>query len=232
MYAALWGTAAYGRRCGAAVYTGAWVEAEAGVTEVVARANASVGSLYHHFSGGKAELYTALFDEFQDRQIQRSKRATQAARAAGVTDPMELLIAGARAYLEGCFEERELSALFLRGDGPPGFEVYMRERLGEWVRRNAALFDEDEGALAVVITGALAAVAQHVSLSEDVAAARRLADEALVIEHSVGAGAARHHHDLGVGQVLEGRVGLDAEHRVVGAHDAGLMSEPGHARAG
>lgn len=155
--------------------------AEAGVTEVVARANASVGSLYHHFSGGKAELYTALFDEFQDRQIQRSKRATQAARAAGVTDPMELLIAGARAYLEGCFEERELSALFLRGDGPPGFEVYMRERLGEWVRRNAALFDEDEGALAVVITGALAAVAQHVSLSEDVAAARRLADEALVI---------------------------------------------------
>lgn len=155
--------------------------AEAGVTEVVARAKASVGSLYHHFSGGKAELYTALFDEFQDRQIQRSKQATQAARAAGVTDPMELLIAGARAYLEGCFEERELSALFLRGDGPPGFEVYMRERLGEWVRRNAALFDEDEGALAVVITGALAAVAQHVSLAEDVAAARRLADEALVI---------------------------------------------------
>lgn len=154
--------------------------AEAGVTEVVARANASVGSLYHHFSG-KAELYRALFDEFQDRQAQRTKRATQEARAEGVTDPMRLLIVGARAYLEGCFEERDLSALFLRGDGPPGFEVYMRERLSQWVKRNAALFEEDEGAYAVVITGAIAAVAQEVSLSEDVAAARRLADEALVI---------------------------------------------------
>jgi AcrR family transcriptional regulator len=155
--------------------------AEAGVTEVVARANASVGSLYHHFSG-KAELYRALFDEFQDRQTQRTKHATQTARAQGVTDPMKLLIAGARAYIEGCFEERDLSALFLRGDGPPGFEVYMRERMSQWVKRNAALFEEDErGALAVVLTGALAAVAQQVSLSEDTAAARKLADEALTI---------------------------------------------------
>ncbi|MEV5411566.1 TetR/AcrR family transcriptional regulator [Thermopolyspora sp. NPDC052614] len=154
--------------------------AEAGVTEVVARANASVGSLYHHFSG-KAELYTALFDEFQDRQIQRTKQATQAARAAGVTEPMPLLIAGARAYLEGCFEERDLAALFLRGDGPPGFEVYMRDRLGQWVKRNAALFEEDEGALAIVITGALAAVVQRVALSEDVTLARKLAEQALDI---------------------------------------------------
>ncbi len=154
--------------------------AEAGVTEVVARANASVGSLYHHFSG-KAELYTALFDEFQDRQTQRTKQATQAARAEGETEPMPLLIAGARAYLEGCFEERDLAALFLRGDGPPGFEVYMRERLGQWVKRNAALFEEDEGALAIVITGALAAVVQRVALSEDVALARKLAEQSLAI---------------------------------------------------
>jgi AcrR family transcriptional regulator len=159
--------------------------AEAGVTEVVARANASVGSLYHHFSG-KAELYTALFDEFQDRQTQRTKQATQAARAEGETNPMRLLIAGARAYLEGCIAERDLSALFLRGDGPPGFEVYMRQRLGQWVKRNAALFEEDEGALAVVITGALAAVAQEVSLSEDVEHARRLAEQALAIIGGIG----------------------------------------------
>jgi hypothetical protein len=58
------------------------------------------------------------------------------------------------------------------------------------------------------------------------------ADQALVVEHGVGADAAGHHHDLGIGQILERRVGLDAEHRVVGAHYAGLVSEPGHARAG
>jgi AcrR family transcriptional regulator len=154
--------------------------AEAGVTEVVARAGASVGSLYHHFSG-KADLYLTLFDEFQNRQTQRTKKAAQAARATGETDPMRLLIAGSRAYLDGCFAERELSALFLRGDGPPGFEVIMRDRLRQWVKRNALLFEEDEGPLAVVITGALAAVAQEVSLSDDEAASRKLADQALTI---------------------------------------------------
>lgn len=92
--------------------------AEAGVTDVVSRAGASVGSLYHHFSG-KADLYLTLFDEFQNRQTQRTKQAVQAARAEGESDPMRLFIAGARAYLEGCFDERELAALFLRGDGPP-----------------------------------------------------------------------------------------------------------------
>ena len=35
--------------------------AEAGVTDIVAQAGASVGSLYHHFSG-KADLYLALFE--------------------------------------------------------------------------------------------------------------------------------------------------------------------------
>jgi AcrR family transcriptional regulator len=154
--------------------------AEAGVTEIVARAGASVGSLYHHFSG-KADLYRALFDDFQERQTLRTKHAVQEARAAGETDPMRLLVAGSRAYLEGCLAERALSALFLRGDGPPGFEVVMRDRLRQWVKRNALLFDDHHGALAVVITGALAAVAQEVSLSDDEPAARDLAEQAISI---------------------------------------------------
>jgi AcrR family transcriptional regulator len=36
--------------------------AEASIADVVARAGASVGSLYHHF-GGKGELYLALFED-------------------------------------------------------------------------------------------------------------------------------------------------------------------------
>ncbi|MFB9894854.1 TetR/AcrR family transcriptional regulator [Planobispora takensis] len=154
--------------------------AEAGVTDVVARAGASVGSLYHHFSG-KADLYLTLFDEFQNRQAQRTKQAVQAAKAEGETDPMRLFVAGARAYLEGCLAERELAALFLRGDGPPGFEVIMRDRLRQWAKRNAALFEDDEGALVVVLTGALAAAVSEVALSEDETASRRLAEDALTI---------------------------------------------------
>ncbi|WP_248961602.1 TetR/AcrR family transcriptional regulator [Sphaerisporangium perillae] len=154
--------------------------AEAGVTDVVSRAGASVGSLYHHFSG-KADLYLTLFEEFQSRQTQRTKHAVQAVRGEGESDPMRLFIAGARAYLEGCFDERELAALFLRGDGPPGFEVIMRDRMRQWARRNAALFEDDKGALVVVVTGALAAAVSEVALSDDVAAARRLSEDVLAI---------------------------------------------------
>ncbi|OUC94626.1 TetR/AcrR family transcriptional regulator [Streptosporangium minutum] len=154
--------------------------AEAGVTEVVSRAGASVGSLYHHFSG-KADLYLTLFEDFQTRQTQRTKQAVQEARAGGETDPMRLFIAGARAYLEGCLAERELAALFLRGDGPPGFEVIMRDRLRQWAKRNAALFEGDEGALVVVLTGALAAAVSEVALSEDEDASRTLAEGVLGI---------------------------------------------------
>ncbi|MEU7688990.1 TetR/AcrR family transcriptional regulator [Microbispora hainanensis] len=153
--------------------------AEAGVTDVVARAGASVGSLYHHFSG-KADLYLTLFEEFQKRQTQRTRQAVQEARAAGETDPMPQFLAAARAYLEGCLEERDLAALFLRGDAPPGFEVIMRDRLRQWARRTAALF-EHEDALVVVVTGALAAVVQEVTLSEDPQHARRIAEDALRI---------------------------------------------------
>ena len=154
--------------------------AESGVTDVVSRAGASVGSLYHHFSG-KADLYLTLFDEFQIRQTQRTKQAVQAVRAEGENDPMRLFIAGARAYLEGCLAEREISALFLRGDGPPGFEVIMRDRLRQWAKRNATLFEGDEGALVVVLTGALAAAVSEVALSEDEDASRVLAEDVLAI---------------------------------------------------
>ncbi|MBF8192818.1 TetR/AcrR family transcriptional regulator [Nonomuraea sp. K274] len=149
--------------------------AEAGVTDVVARAEASVGSLYHHFSG-KADLYFTLFEEFQARQSHRTKQAARAARADGESDPMRVFVAAARAYLDGCLEDRELAALFLRGDGPPGFDVVMRDRLRKWAQLNAALF-EDEPALVVVITGALAAAVSEVVLSGE----RALAEDVLAI---------------------------------------------------
>jgi hypothetical protein len=87
-----------------------------------------------------------------------------------------VFVGAARAYLEGCLEERELAALFLRGDGPPGFDVVMRDRLRVWAQRNAALF-EDEPALVVVVTGALAAAVSEVVRSGD----RGLAEEVLAI---------------------------------------------------
>ena len=98
--------------------------AQAGVTDIVALAGASVGSLYHHFSG-KADLYLALFEELHNEHDVRTRKAVRECRDMGVTDPMRLLLAGARGYLDVCIEQRDLAGMFARGDGPPGFEVHV-----------------------------------------------------------------------------------------------------------
>ncbi|TDC64523.1 TetR/AcrR family transcriptional regulator [Actinomadura sp. GC306] len=154
--------------------------AQAAVTDIVAKAGASVGSLYHHFNG-KADLYLTLFEEFQGDQQERTRQAVNAVREAGETDPMRLFIAGAGAYLNGCIEERDVARLFISGDGPPGFDRVMRQRLNKWARRNAALFHTPDGgvdeALVMVLTGAMAGAVSEISLMDDEDAARRLADE-------------------------------------------------------
>src|SRR6266581_3315925 len=78
--------------------------AQAGVTEIVARAGASVGSLYHHFTG-KADLYVALFEEFHQGQAWRARQAARDAREEHVREPRQLFLAAARAYLDGCLED-------------------------------------------------------------------------------------------------------------------------------
>ena len=67
-----------------------------------------------------------------------ASEAVARARKAGVTDPFELFSAGARAFMEGCWQRRDLAVLF-SGDGPPGFEVMRRRRGREWLGQNDAL---------------------------------------------------------------------------------------------
>ena len=120
-----------------AVFTGQGF-ADASIADVVERAGSSVGSLYHHF-GGKAELFIALWQDYQQAQEAAASEAVARARKAGVTDPFELFSAGARAFMEGCWQHRDLAVLFSAGDGPPGFEVMKRRRGREWLGQNDAL---------------------------------------------------------------------------------------------
>lgn len=112
--------------------------AEASIADVVQRAESSVGSLYHHF-GGKSELFVALWQEHQQAHEEAASRAVAQARRAGVTDPFALFSAGARAFLDGSWQRRDLAMLFFSGDGPPGFEVMKRRRSRDWVGQNDAL---------------------------------------------------------------------------------------------
>jgi AcrR family transcriptional regulator len=111
---------------------------ESSIADIVQRAGSSVGSLYHHF-GGKSELFTALWEEHQLGQEKAASAAVAAARAAGVTDPFELFSAGARAFLEGSWQRRDLALLFSSGDAPPGFEAMRRSRGHEWISRGGPL---------------------------------------------------------------------------------------------
>ena len=163
--------------------------AEASVAEVVARAGASVGSLYHHF-GGKADLYLALFEDYQRLQEDRTAAAVSAARARGEQDPIALFVVGAQAYLEGCWTDRDLARIFLDGGGPPGFELVGRRRYRDWTRRNATLLRTEHepfgDALVLVLTTVAAEAGREVAVCEDEKTARRLGAEILTLIAKIG----------------------------------------------
>jgi len=158
--------------------------AQAGVTDIVALAGASVGSLYHHFSG-KADLYLALFDELHHELDVRTRQAVRRCRDSGEGDPLRLLLAGARGYLDVCIEQRELCGMFARGDGPPGFDLMWRQRLSAWVARNTEFFARSgeplDEAAAIVMTGAMLLAVAEVALAADTGRAQQIADGVLQV---------------------------------------------------
>ena len=158
---------------------------EASIADVVERAGSSVGSLYHHF-GGKSELFVALWQEHQFAHEEAAREAVAAARQAGVTDATELFCAGARAFLEGSWQRRDLAMLFFAGDGPPGFEVMKRRRGREWIGQNDALLRLPDTALdrlyAAILTSLIGEGAREVSMAKTRRQATRIIDA--VIEYA------------------------------------------------
>src|ERR1700756_939683 len=84
--------------------------AEASIADIVQRGGSSVGSLYHHF-GGKSELFIALWQQHQLAHEEAANKAVAEARSRGVTDSCELFDAGARAFMNGSWERRDLALL-------------------------------------------------------------------------------------------------------------------------
>jgi AcrR family transcriptional regulator len=158
---------------------------EANVAEVVSRAGSSVGSMYHHF-GGKADLFLALHDGYQVRQEARADEAVREALAAGERNPVRVFAAGARAFMQGAWEERDLARLFLTGDGPPGFDSVMRSGFADWVRRSGAVLrgaDEESvnQAYPLVLTTVIAAGAREMTQQADEQSAKLFADDIVAL---------------------------------------------------
>jgi AcrR family transcriptional regulator len=149
---------------------------------VVERAGSSVGSLYHHF-GGKSELFLALWQEHQAAHEEAASTAVADARRAGMTDPTDLFCSGARAYLEGSWQRRDLAMLFVAGDGPTGFEVVKRGRTAEWLGQNDALLKLPDTALdrlyAAVLTSLIGEGAREVAMARTRRQASQIIDAVL-----------------------------------------------------
>jgi AcrR family transcriptional regulator len=107
--------------------------AEATVADIVEASGISVGSLYHHF-GGKPGLFMALWEQFMRGQEERTSRAAKATEGT-----QERFLAGARAYLAGSWEQREVARLFLESDGPIEFATLRRQRGWDWIGGNKRL---------------------------------------------------------------------------------------------
>ena len=167
----------------------------ASIADIVDRAGSSVGSLYHHF-GGKSEIFIALYQEHQAAHEEAASKAVAAARLAGVTDRAELFCVGARAFLEGSWQRRDLALLFFTGDGPPGFELIKRRRGHEWIGQNDTLLRLPDTSLdrlyAAILTAVIGEGAREVAASKTRRQANRVIDAVIqYVRRLMAAGTAR-----------------------------------------
>ncbi|MFD5744463.1 TetR/AcrR family transcriptional regulator [Streptomyces massasporeus] len=155
--------------------------ADAGLAEIAARSGTPMGSLFQHY-GGKRGLYLALWEEFREAQERRTAATLTAERGRGVDDPIALFVAGARAYLEGAWDNRRFGRLLVEDDGPTGFDALRRQWDRAWVRRNARLLEVDEkrraGRVRVrVLTTVIGGAARELGDCGDETEAQEIVDE-------------------------------------------------------
>jgi AcrR family transcriptional regulator len=158
--------------------------AEASVSEVVEQAGSSVGSLYHHF-GGKAELFTALWERYRDEQHAAASAAVAAARAEGVTGGFELFEAGSRGYMLAAWGNRDMVKLFYDGDSPPGFQKLLRQSSRKWVRDNFRLLGANDSAvnrvLVALLTSFMGDARREIASARSAKEARELVDTMMAV---------------------------------------------------
>jgi len=155
-----------------------------GTEEVVRAAGVTRGALYHHFKGGKKDLFRAVAEAVEAEVVQRI--AEQALSAA---DPYEALERGADGWLDACVEPEVQRITLLDAPSVLGWEEWraMGQQYGLGVIEASLAAAMDAGqirraptrALAHVLLGALDEAGLVVARAEDVEATRAEMSELL-----------------------------------------------------
>ncbi len=148
-----------------------------GTEEIVQLAGVTRGALYHHFRGGKEELFRAVLVALSAETVRRIAEATKAG-----DDPWKALLAGADAFLDACTTPEVQRIVLIDGPSVLGWEVWraidtdhglgLLEQALQRAMDAGAMLPGSTTAVAHVLTGALDEAAMVVARAEDPVAAR------------------------------------------------------------
>jgi AcrR family transcriptional regulator len=143
-----------------------------GTEEIVRTAGVTRGALYHHFAG-KRELFQAVYEDVEQALLERiAELADRSAR-----DPLEVLHAGAQAFLDACEDPAVQRIALLDAPSVLGWELWreigMRYGLGlvegtVQASIDAGLIEQQPaGPLAHLLLGAIDEGAMLVARADD-----------------------------------------------------------------
>jgi AcrR family transcriptional regulator len=151
--------------------------AAVGTEEIVKRAGVTRGALYHHFRGGKEELFRAVLVQISAETMQTVMQA-----AAATPDPWEELALGAEAFLDACTTPEVQRIMLTDGPSVLGWEVWraidtdyglgLLEAAVQNAMDAGRLAPGSASAVAHVLAGALDEAAMVVARADDPQAAR------------------------------------------------------------
>jgi AcrR family transcriptional regulator len=151
--------------------------ADVGTEEIVQRAGVTRGALYHHFKGGKEELFRAVLVQLSAELV---RQVVAVANQSG--DPWQELVVGCDAFLDACARPDVQRIMLVDGPSVLGWDVWREIDQGyalgalEAAIQNAmdagALSAAPANAVAHVLLGALDEAAMVVARADDQAAAR------------------------------------------------------------
>ena len=152
--------------------------------EVVRRAGVTRGALYHYFRD-KQDLFRAVFEQTEAEIMQ-----TIIARVEGLTDPMEELAVGVRAFLDACGDPTLMRIGLRDAPGVLGWEEWReignRHGLGLVTGALSAAMDAgqviraDVRTLAHLLLAALAEASLLIASADDPRAARAEVERTLL----------------------------------------------------